>query len=263
MYDRGTGPPLIVIPGVQGRWEWLTPALRALGAHFRTISYTLSGDFGATEDYEPALGFDNYLRQLDSIFFTTGVQRAALCGVSYGGLIALRYATARPERVTALILVSSPAPGWVPTERQLAYVAHPWRSAPAFAVTAPLRLWPEIRAACVTWPERLKFVAAHGLRVLAAPLIPSVMAGRITLQQSLDFQSDCTRVAAPTLVITGEDELDQIVPTTVTRRYLSLIPGAQYEKMERSGHIGMLTRPGAFAETVAKFVDRSPEQTSA
>src|SRR6476661_7237325 len=101
MYDRGTGPPLIVIPGVQGRWEWLAPALRELGAHFRTISYTLCGDFGATQKYERALGFDNYLRQLDSIFVKAGVERAALCGVSYGGLIALRYAAMRPERVSA------------------------------------------------------------------------------------------------------------------------------------------------------------------
>ena len=97
MYDRGTGPPLIVIPGVQGRWEWLAPALRELGTHFRTISYTLCGDFGSKHKYERALGFDNYLRQLDSVFVKAGVERAALCGVSYGGLIALRYAATRPS----------------------------------------------------------------------------------------------------------------------------------------------------------------------
>ena len=61
---------------------------------------------------------------------------------------------------------------------------------------------------------------------------------------------------APTLVITGDDALDQIVPPAVTRTYLSLIPGAQYEKMERSGHIGMLTRPKQFAEIVTRFLER-------
>jgi pimeloyl-ACP methyl ester carboxylesterase len=58
--------------------------------------------------------------------------------------------------------------------------------------------------------------------------------------------------------VTGEDELDQIVPVAVTRRFLTLIPGSQYEKMERSGHIGLLTRPKRFAEIVAGFVDRDP-----
>jgi pimeloyl-ACP methyl ester carboxylesterase len=45
----------------------------------------------------------------------------------------------------------------------------------------------------------------------------------------------------------------------VTRRYQALIPGAQYEKMERSGHIGFLTRPARFAEIVGGFVERTRE----
>src|SRR4051812_16336566 len=132
MYSSGNGPPLIVIPGIQGRWEWLTPALRELQKHFRTVSYTLCGDFGSQEKYDRALGFENYVRQLDAVFLRAGLERASLCGVSYGGLVALRYAALRPMRVGSLILVSSPAPGWVPTERQQAYIARPWRSAPAF-----------------------------------------------------------------------------------------------------------------------------------
>jgi pimeloyl-ACP methyl ester carboxylesterase len=54
--------------------------------------------------------------------------------------------------------------------------------------------------------------------------------------------------------VTGEDGLDQVVPTDITRRYLTLIPGAQYVKIERSGHIGMLTRSSHFAEIVAGFL---------
>ena len=112
MFDAGHGSPLIVIPGVQGRWEWMRPALRELQKRCRTISYTLCGD--AWSGVDPALGFDNYVRQLDDVFRRTGLDKAALCGVSYGGWIALRYAAIHPERVTSLILVSSPAPGWIP-----------------------------------------------------------------------------------------------------------------------------------------------------
>jgi 3-oxoadipate enol-lactonase len=259
MYDHGSGTPLIVVPGIQGRWEWLAPGLRELQSHFRTLSYTLCGDFGCGEKYDKALGFENYVRQLDSVFLRSGLERAALCGVSYGGLVALRYAALRPLRVTSLMLVSSPAPGWIPTERQRAYVARPWLSAPAFVASAPMHLWPEIRAAFDTWPERLAFLISHGLRVAAAPMIPSVMAARVTLQQGIDFRPDCAAVSMPTLVVTGENELDQIVPPAVTREYLSLIKGAQYAKMERSGHIGILTRPGAFAKIASAFIHRNPE----
>jgi pimeloyl-ACP methyl ester carboxylesterase len=256
IFDQGRGKPVIVVPGLQGRWEWMTPALEELRKHCRAISYTLSGDVGSDAKYDPALGFDNYIRQLDWLFLTTGLEQASLCGVSYGGFIALRYTALRPMRVTSLILVSSPTPGWVPNERQRQYLARPWLSAPAFVATAPMRLWPEIYAAFDTWPKRLAFAATHGVRVLAAPMHPARMAARMRLQQGMDFAPDCARVGAPTLVLTGEDDLDQVVPAAITRGYQSLISGTQYEKIERSGHIGLITRPKDFAKIVVRFVER-------
>jgi pimeloyl-ACP methyl ester carboxylesterase len=62
-------------------------------------------------------------------------------------------------------------------------------------------------------------------------------------------------VKAPTLVVTGEDHLDKIVPAEITRRYATLIPGAQYARLDRTGHIGLVTHPARFAEIVAGFVD--------
>lgn len=255
MFVAGSGPPLVVIPGIQGRWEWMKPALRELQKHCRTVSYTLAGDIGSSAKFNPELGFENYLDQLDDVLTRTGLERAALCGVSYGGFIALRYAARHPERVSSLIFASSPAPGWTPTDRQRKYVSHPWRSSPAFVVNAPLRLWPEIHAAYDKWSDRVRFSARHGARVLAAPILPPVMAARVTLQQAIDFAPDCEQVKAPTLVVTGEDHLDKIVPAEITRRYRELIPGAQYARLERTGHIGLLTHPQRFAEIVTGFID--------
>ena len=254
MFDAGRGEPLIVIPGIQGRWEWMKPTLCELQKRCRAVSYTLCGDRGSGMKFDPDLGFNNYLRQLDRIFEQTGLERAALCGVSYGGFIALRYAATRPERVSSLIFASSPAPGWVPTDRQQQYVRHPWRSTPAFVVNAPLRLWPEIRAAYDTPAERLFFSLRHAVRVISAPILPPVMAARVTLQQDADFAPDCAQVKAPTLIVSGEDGLDKIVPAEITRRYRQLIPGARYVQMARSGHIGLLTHPARFADIVTGFI---------
>jgi pimeloyl-ACP methyl ester carboxylesterase len=256
IFDEGAGIPVIVVPGVQGRWEWMMPLLRELRKRGRAISYTLCGDRGSGTTFDPALGFDNYIRQLDSIFLHTGIERAAVCGVSFGGFVALRYAALRPARVRSLILASAPAPGWTPNEQQRRYLERPWASTPAFVSTAPLRLWPEIRAAHDTWAQRLAFVAEYGWRAMAAPMNPAVMAARIVLQQSIDFAPDCALVTAPTLLVTGEDELDQVVPPAVTRQYQTLIAGAQYEKMERSGHLGSITRPKDFTNIVVTFVER-------
>jgi pimeloyl-ACP methyl ester carboxylesterase len=188
VFDQGRGAPLIVIPGVQGRWEWMKPPLDELGKQCRALSYTLCGDIGSDMPFDPTLGFDNFIRQLDRVFDRSGIDRAALCGVSYGGFIALRYAAVRPERVTSLVLVSSPAPGWVPNARQQQYLQRPWLSAPAFVVTSPFRLWPEIKAAYDTTRERLAFCFRHALRVIAAPIVPPLMATRVAVQQQRDFE---------------------------------------------------------------------------
>jgi pimeloyl-ACP methyl ester carboxylesterase len=254
MFDEGQGPPVIVVPGVQGRWEWMAPGLRSLAKRCRTISYTLCGDFGSGMKVDPAVGFDNFVRQLDEVLDRAGIQKAAICGVSYGGFIALRYAATRPERVSSVIFVSAPAPGWAPSERQARHIARPWLSTPAFVLSAPLRVWPEIRMAFDSLWSAFRFMARHGLRVLTAPVLPASMAAKVRLQQAIDFGADCARVKMPTLVMTGEEGMDTVVPTDATRRYLDLIPGAQFERLERTGHIGLITRPERFAEIVARFV---------
>jgi len=254
MFDQGSGAAIVVIPGVQGRWEWMRPALEALSARCRTVSYSLCGDFGSGRRIDPALGFENYLLQLDAVLDDAGLEQTALCGVSYGGLVALRYAATRPNRVSALILSSSPAPGWAPTEQQQRWIASPWRSAPAFIATSPGRLLPEIRTALPGWRERLAFSVRHVLRVAAAPMKPPLMASRVTWQQKMDFRQDCANVQAPTLVISGDEALDRVVPVKVTRTYASLIGRVRCEVIERTGHIGLLTRPDRFASLVSDFV---------
>lgn len=262
MFDQGQGPPLVVVPGVQGRWEWMRPTLDTLSRRCRTVSYSLCGDFGSGRRIDRSIGFENYLRQLDAVFDRAGLERAALCGVSYGGLVALRYAATRPQRVSALILASSPAPGWVPTAQQRRWVEKPWLSTPAFVLTSPGRLLPEIRAALPTWRERIAFSTRHLARVAAAPMKPPLMASRVKWQQSMDFRPDCDRVAAPTLIVTGEESLDRVVPVAVTRSYCSMIRGCRYEMIERTGHIGLLTRSDRFAEVVTSFVTRVVSERS-
>jgi 3-oxoadipate enol-lactonase len=253
VFDSGAGPPVIVIPGVQGRWEWMRPPLEALSRRCRVISYSLCGDIGSGFRMDPDLGFDSYLHQLDAILDRAHVGRATLCGVSYGGMIAVRYAAMHPDRVSGVVIVSSPSPGWKPTARQNTYVARPWLSMPAFVASAATRLWPEVRSALPEWRSRLAFGTKHAARVLLAPAIPSLMALRVRQQEKIDLYADCARVHAPTLVITGDEALDAVVPVQVTHRYCELIPAARYVKMAGTGHIGLITQPERFAELVGGF----------
>ena len=44
MHVEGRGLPLLVIPGIQGRWEWMRPGIRALATRFRVTTYSLAGE---------------------------------------------------------------------------------------------------------------------------------------------------------------------------------------------------------------------------
>jgi pimeloyl-ACP methyl ester carboxylesterase len=265
MFDKGSGPPVVIVPGLQGRWEWSREALEALSRTCRVISYSLPGDLGAGRRYDPSRGFDNYVEQMDEVLDRAGVERTALCGVSFGGFVALRYAALHPERVSALVLVSAPGPGWEPTSQQARWLSKPWLSTPAFVATSPLRVWPEVRCALKGTAACLTFLARQGLRVLGAPAIPSLMSARIRDARTLDMEANCACVQAPTLVITGDEALDRVVPVSATRRFASLIKGARYEQMKGTGHLGLLTQPDRFARLVGEFVyaaQGSPERAA-
>ena len=85
---------------------------------------------------------DQIARALDG----AGLQRAAICGVSFGGLIAAAFAARHPERVTSLVLVSALPPSWKLDERASFYLRSPRLFAPLFCLSS-LRLYREIAAA--------------------------------------------------------------------------------------------------------------------
>jgi pimeloyl-ACP methyl ester carboxylesterase len=255
MFDRGTGRPIVVIPGIQGRWEWMRPALEALARTFRTISYSLCGDFGSGARMDPSIGFDAFVRQLDDVFDRAAIERAIVCGVSYGGVIAVRYAAERPERASHVVLVSAPGPHWKPSPAQGKYTEHPWRSLPAFCLTAFDRLGAEVRSALPDRRSRASFASRYVASTLLAPMMPRLMSARVKLQQTLDLERDCARIDVRTLVVTGEPALDRVVPVESTREYLDRIRGAQYAMMEGTGHLGLLTQPDRFARIVSDFID--------
>lgn len=254
MIDRGTGTPIVLIPGLQGRWEWTRPAVSALSKHHRVITYSLCDERTSPFACDPSKGFENYLDQLDQVFERAKIDRAVIAGVSYGGLIATEYAARHPERVQALALVNALHSSWEPNDQQRRYLSSPILMSPMFVATAPQRNRPEMVAAFPSIASRLKFALTAGARVLMAPASPARMARRIRWAKAHHF-ADPHAVKAPVLLLTGEAALDRIVPVDVTRRYLNEFDEAEHVVLQRTGHLGLVTRPDAFAGVLERFVD--------
>ena len=82
MIDIGSGPPLLFIPGVQGRWEWMGPAVDSLKDRCRVISFSLAGDTGSGRPFDPTRGFDNYVDQIEEAMAYAGTDDITICGVA-------------------------------------------------------------------------------------------------------------------------------------------------------------------------------------
>lgn len=252
MVIAGQGSTLLVIPGIQGRWEWARPAIKELARQHRVVSYSLSGERNTVPPLS-ARSFDDLVRQAINALNRATDGPAVVCGVSYGGLIAVRLAARHPERVRGLVLASPLNADFAPDDRMRRWVAHPRLMAPAFLAGSPGRIVPELRAARGrSWmPCAMELLG----RVVRAPHSPDRMAERIRLLESEDLVADCRAVTQPTLLITGEPGLDRIVPPEASCRMLQWLPNARHVTIDRTGHWGCVTRRDAFASEVSQFVE--------
>jgi len=237
--------PLVLVPGIQGHWKYMQPTVAALSPHFQVLTFSLGR----------ATSLDDYAEQVARTLDENGIDRAVVCGVSFGGLIALRFAAMHPERTRALVLASTPAPRLRLRRRHQIYLRLPWILGPLFLAETPLRLRREMVTALPDWRDRWTF-RLKVLRIFpSAPLSFSQMAARARLISSTDLTTDCSCVSSPTLILTGEQQLDFVVPVEGSSTYVRLIPNACAAVIERTGHIGSITRPDAFASVIRDFVD--------
>ena len=254
LIDTGTGPPLVLIPGIQGRWEYVRPAVNALAASFRTLTFPLCGERGSMGSIDPARGLDPYVQQITAALDRAGIDQAVICGISFGGLPAIRFASQHPERTSALILASVPGTSWQLRPRHRFYARAPWLFGPLFLAESPFRLRGELRSAFPDAGARWRFLRWQIGTLARAPLSPTRMAHRAAVIAGARLRDDCARITAPTLIVTGERELDRVVSVDVTREYLQLIAGSRHTTLSKTGHLGSITRPEAFAALVREFV---------
>ena len=245
----GNGPPLVLIPGIQGRWEYARPTVDALAAHFRVLTFSLGGSPRRRRDI-----FNSEVDRLAALLDAHHIDRAILCGISYGGLVATRFASIHPERTSALIMASTPGPDWHLRPRHNVYASWPWLFGPLFLAESPFRLRAELATALPDPADRRRFVRWQIRTILSAPVSLLRMAERARELPIPGIVADCRLVSTPTLIVTGERALDRVVPVEGTASYLALIQGAKHLVLERTGHQGTITRPEAFAAAVNEFV---------
>jgi len=118
LYVRGTGDThnnrvLIGVHGGPGNSSDYMTSLEQLASDGITV--VLYDQRGAGRSSEPTNGYglSQYVEDLEAVRKSVGAEKVDIFGHSWGGVVALRYATVYPERVRSLILMGSGPPRFV------------------------------------------------------------------------------------------------------------------------------------------------------
>jgi pimeloyl-ACP methyl ester carboxylesterase len=247
---HGAGPPLLLIMGFTGsRYQWLGLGER-LAKSFQVITFD---NRGVGESGAPPGPYTARQLALDALGLldALGIARASVLGVSMGGMIAQELALAAPHRLDRLILGCTHAGG----PRQIfADPATLGRLAPqrgrsareTLSILLEIQLSEAFRAAR---PEIVEDLITYGL---AHRMPQAGFAGQLAAITSHDTEARLGEIAAPTLVITGDD--DRLIPPANSSALARGIPGAQLDFLPGAGHLYWIEQPDETVRRTTAFL---------
>jgi pimeloyl-ACP methyl ester carboxylesterase len=268
LLEKGEGPPVVLLHGTGNAAGFLLPLLDELHG-VRAIAPDLPG-VGLSDPAE--LPADRYretaVAWLDRLLDTLELDATTLVGHSGGGVWALWYALAHPDRVRRLVLIGPPALPKTSCPLPMRLVATPGVGAllPRLAPPTPksvLRLASVMgeRATLARRPDLIDLLVALGrdpvtdraakaeIRLLVSPfalLSRSGFRGRSRVRPD-----ELRQVAMPTLIVWGER--DPLGGVAVARAITDLIPNARLEVLP-TGHGPWLGEPVRTAAAIVDFV---------
>jgi 3-oxoadipate enol-lactonase len=239
------GSPALVFTGSLGTdltmWE---PQAERLKPRFCTLRYDLRGH-GRSPVPPGPYSIDDLGSDLLALLDRLGIECASLCGLSIGGMISMWVAAHAPERVERLVLCCTsarlgPQSAWL---ERAAIVRADGVGAIADAV---LERWftPAFAGAHPEVIERMRGILAATPREGYAGCCEAIAA--------MDLTPELPSIAAPTLVIAGEQ--DPATPPEHGRRIADLIPGAQFEVVSPAAHLATIERPDLTTAMILRFM---------
>lgn len=251
----GSGPPLVLLHGIGGRWQVWEPVMEQLAARHDVIALDLPG-FGMSPpaaDGAPA-GIPALASYISAFLAAEGIERPHVAGNSLGGALALELACAG---AAASATAFSPAGFATAADRRRALVLLTGIRASTFLPRAVLRVALRSRPVqalgfglVVAQPDRLSSERAvgdalamrrgRGFRPVARALRDYELAG------------DPAVPAVPvTIAWAGED---RILPPRQAERAEARLPHARHIRLPGCGHVPMSDDPDAVASVIGSTV---------
>ena len=237
---HGEGSAVVLAHGAGGTHMSWWQQVPALSQRYKVITID-HRTFGFSRDVKNGPGRKAFVGDLRGLLDHLGIRKTALVGQSMGGTTVLGFASAYPDRVSALVM-SDTTGGYTDPEIVALRAKLPQNPRTAFAPDFPKRdparafLYREISA--ITEAYNGPAPAAATPPQPAAPTdIRPVVAGRI-----------------PTLFIVGEE--DQLIAPAIIEAMHKKMPGSQFAKVPGAGHSVYFEKPDEYNRLVLTFLQQ-------
>lgn len=239
----GDATPIIFLHGVGSDKDVWRPQLDHFGQIRRAVAFDYPG-YGESEFIEGATR-DDYAAALLAAMDALGIERAHICGLSLGGVVAIAMHAAAADRCVSLIIADS-------------FALHPDGQAihdrsVAASQAMTMRELAEARSGVLLGSAAAPELRAEVIDTMAAidPAAYRLGAAAVWLA---DQQDRVTAIEAPTLILVGEE--DGITPPALSEELLQLIHGSQLVRIPAAGHLTNAEQPQAFNLAIESFLSR-------
>jgi 3-oxoadipate enol-lactonase len=241
---QGQGVPLVLLHPVGLDHSFWGPLVDRASSLHTVISVDLMGH-GASPAAEPERGIRAYADDVSALLDHLGFAKAAMLGLSFGGMITQEFALAYPARVSALV-VGACGPR-IPAEARDAVRARgnvdPTKGM-ASVVDQTMQRW--------FTPAFINSEPAQRVRARLLTDDPAGWAAGWNAIAGFDALDRLGSIAAPALVIAGE--LDAGAAVATTRTIADAIPGAQFDVLSGAPHMMQIENADRFTDRVMAFL---------
>ena len=244
----GSAIPILFLHGVGSDKSVWHPQIAQFGATRRAIAIDYPG-YGESDAAAHATR-DDFARAALATLDALGIERAHVCGLSLGGVVAIAMHALAPARCASLVLSDS-------------FAVHPdGQAIHDRAVTASqamtMRDLAEARASLLLGAAASDAVKAEVIATMGKIEPAAYRCGAAAVWLA-DQQDRAAAIDVPTLVLVGDE--DAITPPALSQALADLVGTSVHARREVSfeiiaaaGHLANLEQPEAFNRAVERFL---------
>ena len=237
-------PAIVFINSLATDFRIWRDVIVQLAGKFPMLTYDKRGH-GLSDIGQSPYRIDDHVNDLIALMDRLEISNAVICGLSVGGLIAMRLSTVRPDLVSSLVLCdTAPKIGTEPMWEERMEIAR--RDGMAGLLKANMERW-FTQNFHTHHTAELDGYSNMFLRVPIEGYLGTAAAIRDT-----DLREDAAKIDLPVMCVVGEE--DGSTPPELVLEMANMIPGADFKLIKGAGHIPCVEQPHVLADTLTGFI---------